>query len=160
MLTAMSSPPVLGAVILVTGAAEFLAEREVADVRAATVAADPESDLTEIEGVDLAPGALAELTSPSLFSTVRCLVVRGIHELPDDVQDSLLAYARDPQPDVVMVLVHPGGQKGKGLLDKLRKLPSVRPVPCEPPKPWERARFVTAEVRRARGQMDGDDHGQ
>jgi DNA polymerase-3 subunit delta len=156
MLTPMSSPPVLGTVTLVTGAAEFLAEREVADVRAATLAADPESDLTEIEGVDLAPGALGELTSPSLFSTVRCLVVRGIHELPDEAQDSLLAYAKDPQPDVVVALVHPGGQKGKGLLDKLKKLPSVRPVACEPPKPWERARFVTAEVRRARGQIDVD----
>jgi len=152
----MAAPPVLGTVTLVTGAAEFLAEREVADVRAASRSADPQSDLTEVLGAQLEPGALAELTSPSLFSSVRCLVVRDLPELSDEAQDHLFAYAQDPQPDVVMVLVHPGGPKGKGLLDKLKKLPSVRPVACEPPKPWERARFVTAEVRRARGQIDVD----
>jgi DNA polymerase-3 subunit delta len=156
MLSAMTSPPVLGTVTLVTGSAEFLAEREVADVRAAALAADPASDLTELRGAELASGALAELTSPSLFSSVRCLVVRGIQELSDDAQEHLLAYAGEPQPDVVMVLVHPGGQKGKGLLDKLKKLPSVRSVMCEAPKPWERPRFVTAEVRRAKGQIDSD----
>jgi len=156
MLIAMISPPVLGTVTLVTGPAEFLAEREVADVRAAALAADPESDLTELDASQLVPGALVELTSPSLFSAVRCLVVRGLQELPDDVQDPLLAYAQDPQPDVVMVLVHSGGQKGKALLDRLRKLPPVRAVPCEGPKPWERPAFVTAEVRRAGGQMDAD----
>jgi DNA polymerase-3 subunit delta len=152
----MTSPPVLGTVTLVTGAAEFLAEREVADVRAATLAADPESDLTELDASQLAPGALGELTSPSLFSTVRCLVVRGLPELSDDAQDQLLDYARSPQPDVVVVLVHPGGQKGKGLVDKLKKVPAVRTVACDAPKPWERARFVTSEVRRARGQIEPD----
>lgn len=152
----MAAPPVLGTVTLVTGAAEFLAEREVADVRTATRSADPQSDLTELQGAQLEPGALAELTSPSLFSTVRCLVVRDLPEVSDEAQDHLFAYAQDPQPDVVMVLVHPGGPKGKALLDKLRKLPSVRPVACDAPKPWERPAFVTGEVRRAGGQIDPD----
>lgn len=152
----MTALSVLGTVTLVTGAAEFLAEREVSNVRTAALAADPQSDLTELDGSQLAPGALAELTSPSLFSTVRCLVVRAMPELADDAQDHLLAYAQDPQPDVVMVLVHPGGPQGMGLVNKLKSLPSVRTVPCEAPKPWERPTFVTGEVRRAGGQIDAD----
>jgi DNA polymerase-3 subunit delta len=156
MLTAMPSPDVLGTVTLVAGTAEFLAEREVADVRAATLAADPDSDFTELDGSQLIPGALAELTSPSLFSSVRCLVIRGIQELTDEAQEQLLAYARDPASDVAMVLIHSGGQKGKGLVDKLKKHASVRTVECAAPKPWERASFVKNEARRAGGQLDTD----
>lgn len=156
MLTAMPTPDVLGTVTLVAGTAEFLAEREVADVRAATIAADPDSDFTELDGSQLIPGALAELTSPSLFSSVRCLVIRGIQELTDEAQEHLLGYAREPESDVVMVLIHPGGQKGKGLVDKLKKLASVRTVECAAPKPWERASFVKNEARRAGGQFDTD----
>ena len=156
MLTAMPSQNVLGTVTLVAGTAEFLAEREVADVRAATLAADPDSDFTELDGSQLIPGALAELTSPSLFSSVRCLVIRGIQELTDEAQEQLLAYARDPASDVAMVLIHSGGQKGKGLVDKLKKHASVRTVECAAPKPWERASFVKNEARRAGGQLDTD----
>jgi DNA polymerase-3 subunit delta len=156
MLTAMPSPDVLGTVTLVAGTAEFLAEREVADVRAATLAADPDSDFTELDGSQLIPGALAELTSPSLFSSVRCPVIRGIQELTDEAQEQLLAYARDPASDVAMVLIHSGGQKGKGLVDKLKKHASVRTVECAAPKPWERASFVKNEARRAGGQLDTD----
>jgi DNA polymerase-3 subunit delta len=156
MLTAMPTTDVLGTVTLIAGTAEFLAEREVADIRAATLLADPDSDLTELDGAHVMSGALAELTSPSLFSSVRCLVIRGIQELTDEAQEQLLGYAGDPDSDVVMVLIHPGGPKGKGLVDKLKKLPSVRMVECAAPKPWERASFVKTEARRAGGQLDTD----
>ncbi len=158
MLTAMSDHSILGSVTLVAhkAGAEFLAERAVADVLAATCRIEPGSDVTEIDGASFVAGALGELTSPSLFANVRGLVVRGLDQLPDDVHGPLLAYAAAPQPDVVMVLVHPGGQRGTGLLSKLGKLRTVHTVSCEAPKPWERATFVLAEVRRMRGQIDPD----
>lgn len=158
MLSAMSDHSVLGSVTLVASkaGAEFLAEREVADLLADTCRVEPDSDVTEVDGAAFVAGALGELTSPSLFASVRALVVRGLDQLPDDVHAPLLAYAASPQPDVVLVLVHPGGQKGSGLLTKLKKVPAVRTVSCEPPKAWERSRFVVAEVRRMRGQIDPD----
>lgn len=158
MLTAMSDHSVLGSVTLVASkaGAEFLAEREVTDVLAATCRAEPGSDVTEIDGASFVAGALGELTSPSLFASVRGLVVRGLDQLPDEVHAPLLAYAASPQPDVVMVLVHPGGQKGTGLLAKLKAVSTVRTVSCEAPKAWERVSFVLGEVRRGRGQIDPD----
>jgi len=60
MLTAMSDHSVLGSVTLVASkaGAEFLAEREVADVLAATCRAEPGSDVTEVDGAAFVAGAL------------------------------------------------------------------------------------------------------
>jgi DNA polymerase III subunit delta len=144
---------VLGTVTLVTGPEEFLAERTVASVVDAVRAGDAEADHTEIGSADLGRGALAELTSPSLFSASRAVVVRDLQDLPDDSADALLAYATAPAPDVAVVLVHSGGQKGRSLLERLRKAKAVT-VSCDSPKHWELPRFVVTEVRSAGGRID------
>ena len=58
------------------------------------------------------------------------------------MHDPLVAYASAPVDEVAMVLVHPGGQRGKGLLDRLRKA-GAREVKAEAPKPWQLAGWVT-----------------
>ena len=68
--------------------------------------------------------SLGEMSAPSLFSATRCVVVRGLEDLPDESVDGLLDYAAAPVEDVALVLVHGGGQKGSGVLTKLRKLPA------------------------------------
>ncbi|MDQ4086286.1 MAG: DNA polymerase III subunit delta [Actinomycetota bacterium] len=146
---------VLGKVTLVTGGEEFLAERAVRSVAEAVRAADPEADLTETTGADVGPGAFAELTSPSLFAASRAVVVRELPDMPDEGVAGLLTYTAAPAGDIALVLVHPGGQKGKGLLDRLRKAGVVE-VRCETPKPYELPRFAAAEVRRAGGRI-GDE---
>ena len=62
------------------------------------------------------------MSAPSLFSSTRCVVVRGLEGLPDECLDGMLDYAAAPADDVALVLVHGGGPKGSGLLTKLRKL--------------------------------------
>jgi len=150
-----SAAQVLGTVTLVTGGEEFLAERTVSSVVAALRGADSEADVTEIDASDLGPGALAELTSPSLFAASRAVVVRGLQDLPAESVDRVVGYAGAPAPDIALVLVHGGGQKGKGVLDKLRKAKAVE-VKSEAPRPWELPRFVAAEVRAASGRIDED----
>ena len=83
----------LGRVVLVTGKEEFLGERTVAAVRGAVRRADPEAELSETQASGLTLATFGELAAPSLFSTVRCVVVRGLEDLPDDSVDGLLAYA-------------------------------------------------------------------
>jgi DNA polymerase III subunit delta len=142
----------LGRVTLITGSEEFLAERTIRSVTDAVFAADPDADVNETTGADVGPGSLAELTSPSLFAVSRAVVVRQLPDMPDEGMAGLLAYAASPAADIALVLVHPGGQKGKGLLDKLRKA-GVSEVKCETPKPYELPRFAAAEVRRAGGRI-------
>ena len=67
--------------------------------------------------------SLGELAAPSLFSSIRCVVLRGLEDLPDDTHDGLLEYATAPSEDIGLILVHSGGQRGSGLLTRLRKLP-------------------------------------
>jgi DNA polymerase III subunit delta len=145
----------LGSVILITGSEEFLAERTIRSITDAVRAGDPDADVTEATGADVGRGALAELTSPSLFAASRAVVVRQLPDVPDDGVEGLLAYSAAPADDIALVLVHPGGQKGKGVVDKLRKA-GVREVACESPKPWELPRFAAAEVRRAGGRVTED----
>ena len=143
----MHAGDVLGRVTLVTGKEEFLNERTIAAVRKVVRTHDAEAELSETSASDLTLGTLGELSAPSLFSTVRCVVVRSLENLPEESADGLLSYAAAPADDVALVLVHGGGQKGTGLLTKLRKLPGVTESKSGELKPSEFAGFVAAEVR-------------
>jgi DNA polymerase III subunit delta len=156
MLTAMAADPTSKRVRLIIGPAEFLAERAVAEAFETAAALDADFDRTEIDAADLAPGALVELTSPSLFARVRAVVIRRLSELDEKVHDELVSYAESPAADVVLALVHPGSTKGKRLVDRLRGLPTVDEVRCDDLKPWELTRFVTAETRRHGGAIESD----
>jgi DNA polymerase-3 subunit delta len=156
MLTAMAADSNPKPVRLIIGPAEFLAERAVGEAFEAAAALDPDFDRTEIDAAELVPGALIELTSPSLFARVRAVVIRRLSELDEKVHDELVAYVESPASDIVLALVHPGSTKGKRLLDRLRPLPAVDEQRCDEPKPWELARFVTAETRRHGGAIERD----
>lgn len=137
---------VLGVTTLVTGANEFLAERAISGIRRSVSDADSDADLSELSAAELGPGALAEIASPSLFASMRCVVVRALQDLPDDASESLLAYVESPAPDVALVLHHTGGVKGKALVDRLRKT-GVAEVKAEALKAWELPKWVLAEFR-------------
>lgn len=144
----------LGRVTLVTGKEEFLNERTVRAVRTAVKAYDAEAEFSETMAGDLTPATLGELAAPSLFSAVRCVVVRNLEDLPDASVDGLLDYCGAPVEDVALVLVHGGGLRGSGVLTKLRKLPGVTEEKSVELKAWEVAGFVTNEVRIHGGRMD------
>jgi len=150
---AASTAGVLGTLVLITGAAEFLAERAVGDWRRSLGEVAPDADVTEVVGAGLDAGGFAELTSPSLFAACRGAIIRGLDTVPDDMHEALLDYASGPEPDVALIAVHPGGVKGKGLLDRLRAT-GVHEVKVEAPKPWKLAGWITAESRRLGVRME------
>lgn len=144
-----------GRVLLVSGPESLLADRAIDELVAAARAADPEVEVTETDAARLDAGLLAELTGGSLFSSHRVAVVRDLAQLPADLVDAMTRLATAPVEDLALVLVHGGGVKGKGLLDKLKKA-KVRVVDCPAVKAWELPQFVTAEVRRAKGTVDSE----
>lgn len=146
----MASPrasDVLGRVTLVTGKEEFLNERTVRAVREAVRAHDPEAELADTAASDLTLATLGEMSAASLFSSIRCVVVRSLENLPEESVAGLLEYAAAPVEDVALVLVHGGGPKGSGVLTKLRKLGTVTEAKSGELRPSEYAGFVAAEVR-------------
>src|SRR3954469_14426586 len=144
----------LGRVTLVTGKEEFLGERIVATVRDAVRRADPEAELSETRASGLTLATFGELAAPSLFSSVRCVVVRALEELPEESVDGLLAYAAAPADDVALVLMHSGGARGSGVLTKLRKLATVSEVKSAELRPSEFPQFVAGEVKRHGARID------
>lgn len=150
----MASP--FGQILLITGSAEFEAERVRKRAIAAVTDEQPDCQITEAQAGGLQPGELMGLTSPSLFCDVTAVVVTDLEDLPEHAQTELLAYAEATATDVAVVLVHGGGNKGKGTLDKLRKAPSVTEVKVEQPK-YERghAEWVQREVRSLGSSIDG-----
>ncbi len=147
---------VLGRVTLVTGKEEFLNERTVTAVREAVRAHDADAELGETTASELTLATLGEMAAPSLFSSIRCVVVRGLENLPEESVDGVLAYCAAPSEDVALVLVHGGGQKGSGVLTKLRKLPTVADARSGELKASEFPSFVVAEVRRHGSTIDGE----
>lgn len=139
-----------------TGKEEFLNERTVVAVRAAVRDHDVEAELAETHAGQLSRGELGELSAASLFSNTRCVVVRALEQLPDESVDGLLSYCTAPVDDVALVLVHGGGQKGTGVLTKLRKLDTVTEVKSAELRGGEFPRFVTLEVRTHGATIDDE----
>lgn len=142
----MKTAEILGTTTLVSGSDEFVAERAIARIRRAVREADADADVTELAAADLGPGALAEIASPSLFATIRCVVVTDLHDLAPEAVDPLVGYVESPSSDVALVLQHPGGVKGKAALTRLRAAGVVE-VAAATPKRWELPGWVVSEFR-------------
>jgi DNA polymerase-3 subunit delta len=150
MSTSVLPPP---PVTLVVGPETLLSERSVAAVGAAARAVDAEADFSETTGSELTPAALIEHISPSLFASRRVLVVRAVHDVDDQTASALLRYGTDPAPDIHLVLVHPGGTKGKRLLDDLRAIGADEVACLRITRPDDQVAFVRSEAVDAGGRM-------
>ncbi|GHH33349.1 DNA polymerase III subunit delta [Streptomyces candidus] len=137
----------LAPVTLAVGQEDLLLDRAVQQVVAAARAADSDTDVRDLTPDKLEPGTLAELTSPSLFSERKVVVVRNAQDLTADTVKDVKAYLTAPAEEITLVLLHAGGAKGKGLLDAARKA-GAREVACpKTTKPAERLSFVRSEFR-------------
>ena len=144
----------LAPVVLVTGAEHLLRERAVAGLIAAARERDADVEVTRLEAAAYVGGTLGVVTSPSLFGEARVVVVHGIEQGTDEVFTDAIAYLGVPADDVVLVLEHRGGQRGKKLLDAV--LATGAPaVPCDPiKKDSDKVAFAAAEMRRAGRRAD------
>ena len=137
----------LASLTLVVGDEELLVARAVSQVVRAARDADPSVDVTDLAAGGLEAHALAELLSPSLFAERRVLVLRDAQDLAKEPAAEILAYAADPLPEVVLVLAHAGGQKGKAVLSSLTALGGRLVEAPRVTRPAERRDFVRAELR-------------
>ena len=176
--TAVNPPATeVAPVTLVVGEEEFLVDRAVRDLIAAAhgparwstepaVAGSmehrageirdpvPAGDLHDLDASELGPGELESLTSPSLFGGGCVLVLRAAQNASKEVAAELARYAKNPAPDVVLVLTHAGGAKGKELLAGVKGT-GARVIECPKLTRFaERLDFIRAEFRRAGRRAD------
>lgn len=144
----------MGHALLVMGPEALIAERTVKAQIKAALAQVPGADVNQVAGTGLDSGTFTELTSGSLFSSESVVVIEDISMVSSDLFDQIVAAAKDPGPDLALILTHPGGVRGKGLVDKLKKA-KVPTADAAAIKSWELPKFVTAEARRERVPLDG-----
>ena len=117
--------------------------------------ADPEVGVERTDAAEYAAGMLAVLTSPSLFSEAKVVVVDGLDRAGEDLLADALGYVREPLPSAVVVLCHGGGQRGKALLDAVRA-GAAPEIACDPiSSDSDKLAFAAAELRRAGRRADG-----
>ncbi|MEU0517440.1 DNA polymerase III subunit delta [Streptosporangium sp. NPDC006007] len=143
-------------VTLVVGDEELLADRAVGEVIAAARAADPGAEVYDLIGGKVELGELTRLTSPSLFGDSSVVVIRSAQDVVKDVAAEIVSYTANPAEDTVLVLVHPGGVKGKAMVDGVRKAGARVVTVTKMTKPAERLAFVKAELKRAGRTIGGD----
>ncbi|MCW3840113.1 DNA polymerase III subunit delta [Micromonospora yasonensis] len=151
-VTPASLPPIL----LVLGDEELLATRAVTEAVARARDVDPDVDVREYQAGSLTVGEIAEMLSPSLFGGRRVLVLRSGQDARKDLAAALLDYAKNPDPEVQLVVLHLGAAKGKAFADGLRAA-GATVVPAAKLKGHrERVAFVRDEIRRNGGRCTED----
>lgn len=148
--------PASGLLRLVIGDEELLVARGVAAAVAAVRAEQPNAATQEAAAADLTADGLLAALSPSLFGETRVVVVRDGQDAKKDLSTALLSYAASPEPDVVLVVTHAGGAKGKALADGLRGAGAVVVNAAKLTKHRDRIDFIREEMRR-HGSMCGEE---
>jgi DNA polymerase III subunit delta len=143
-------------VTLVIGDEELLAERAVSGVVAAARAGNAAAEVHDLVGSKVATGELMQLTSPSLFGDQAVVVIRSAQDLVKDVIAEVVAYAKHPSEEVVLVLAHPGGVKGKALVDGVKKAGARVITINKVTKAGERLDFIKQEAKRAGRNISAD----
>jgi DNA polymerase III delta subunit len=120
-------------VTLAVGNEDLLVDRVVAAVLAAVRRIDPSAERRDVDAA--AADAAAQLNlaaSPSLFGEAAVIVVDSIDSAEDLVVDELVRAASGAD-GMWFVAIHPGGVKGKKILERLRKAGAAE-VACAAPK--------------------------
>src|SRR5699024_9786541 len=145
----------LAPIVLVHGTETLIADRAVQRLRALAREADPQVAVHDLSGDAAVPGALAQVASPSLFGEARLVIVPELQSAPDALVLEILDYLSAPEPDVTLVLVHRGGNRGKKLLDAVKKagIPRVDASPVK--RAGDKQAFV-AEFARAGRRVQPD----
>src|SRR5215204_7215668 len=99
-VAASKSP--FGRLILISGPEALFADRAVEALRQQMRSEAPDVEVSEIEAARLDSGKLAEITSPSLFSSRRAAVITELEDLSAELDVDLVHLAADQLPDLAV----------------------------------------------------------
>ncbi|MGB3257194.1 MAG: DNA polymerase III subunit delta [Ornithinimicrobium sp.] len=140
--------------VLVSGPEEVLAERAVHSVVALLAAEDAELETVHLYASAYAPGDLQMHASPSLFGGGRALVVHDLDEADDTLIEDVMSIVDDVADDVTLIVLHKAGNRGKRVLDALKKA-GARVIEAKALKSEsDKVAFVTGEFQDHRRRID------
>ncbi|ANS78377.1 DNA polymerase III delta subunit [Serinicoccus hydrothermalis] len=148
-----TAPPTLA---LVTGPEELRAERAVDSVVEAVRASEADAEVVRVHPATYQAGELMVHASPSLFGGWTVIVVHDLDEADDALVQDLGTYLEQPADGVTLVVLHKSGNRGKRVLDALRK-GGARVVEAKAVKTErDKHEFVMGEFKQARRKITAD----
>lgn len=140
--------------ILLSGSDDYQASLAFARIREKRRAVG-EVQLHRFDAANYQPGELLLAVSPSLFGDGALVEFHGLEKMNEAALKDLTAYVAHPDPEAVVVLHHGGGNRGKPLLDAVKKTAPI--IDCSPlKKDAERVAFVQEEFKAARRRITPD----
>lgn len=140
--------------VLIWGPEDVLIRRSRDTLLAKVRKKHPDIDITRLSASSYDAGALSAAAAPSLFSESGCIVVDGLESCSDDFLLDALAYVEDPNPDMVVVLEHRGGQRGAKLIKRLEALGAPKLDAQALKSESDRQDFAVDSFRRAERRID------
>ncbi|MFM9015238.1 MAG: DNA polymerase III subunit delta [Candidatus Nanopelagicus sp.] len=129
--------------VLIQGPEALLADRVITNISSKF----PNAQISNLYAGDLEVGMITDSLAPSLFGDQRIVIIRDTQDLTAECTDEVLTYLEDEDSNLLLVLWHKGGVKGKGLVDKVKKLqPEVFSAEAIK-KESEKAEFIRSEFR-------------
>lgn len=134
-------------IVLAFGPEDYLVSRVIRSLREQLRLQDPDLEVTELDAADYQGGQLQDLSGPSLFSSPRLVIIRGVERCSDELIADGVAYLEAISPETTLLLTHNGSSvRGKKLLEALRADQHVTEVQCSKiEKDSERVTFISAE---------------
>ena len=142
--------------VLIAGPEQVLAERGLAETIQAIKEHNPDVEVIRLYASAYEPGELMVHSSPSLFGGDKAVVVHDLDEATDELQQDLLDFLVSPPEDVTLVVIHKSGNRGKKVLDTLKKS-RARVIDAPAIKSdRDKVDFAMNEFRRARRRATGE----
>jgi DNA polymerase III subunit delta len=142
--------------VLISGPEAVIAERALSATLDELREGTADLELVRLTAATYEAGSLGVQASPSLFGGDKCIVVEDLDEATDELQEDLLAFLAAPAPDVTLVVMHKSGQRGKKVLDSMKKSQArVLEAPAIK-SDRDKTDFAVHEFRRARRRVTPD----
>lgn len=104
--------------VLIQGSESLLADRAISQI----ISKYPDAQLSNLTADELEVGMITDNLAPSLFGDQRIVVIRDIQDLVAECSEEITSYLDNQEENLTLILWHKGGVKGKGLVDKIKKL--------------------------------------
>ncbi|MDO5048884.1 MAG: DNA polymerase III subunit delta [Actinomycetaceae bacterium] len=141
-------------VVLIKSKEPLLAERAITQLRDQARQSDPATEIHRVDASGYESGQLSIYTSPSLFGEARFIYVPEVESGTASFFDDVAKYVEHPEPDVVLVLRHNGGNSGRKVLNACSKANVPTYVASEMKSVSDKMSLVREDVRRAKRQIE------
>ena len=140
--------------VMLYGPEEYFASRAAARLRELFRSIHPEVDRVQINAATYTVGELILHASPSLFGSAKIIEVENVASMSDEFLTDTLAYLNAPEPDIMLILNHSGGNRGKKLIDLVRSQFVL--INCKALKTdREKSEFLAGEFAAAQRPITG-----